>query len=1118
MPRIFDNIDTKILGALRDALTVARKGDFCVGYFNLRGWKSLDDLIDKWPKDDPSPCRLLVGMQRVPRELIQAAFGLEPERTDQRAVARLKKQAAEDFRDQLCMGIPTAADETGLRRLAAQLRDGKVTVKLHLRHPLHAKLYLAHREDQFQPIIAFLGSSNLTFSGLSGNGELNIDVPDQDAATKLHNWFNDRWNDTWCLDISKDLIEIIEQSWASEDLIPPYHIYLKMAWHLSRDARDGVQEFRLPRDLQDQLQEFQQKAVQIACQHLNRRRGVLVGDVVGLGKTRIASAIARVLGDDHGLETLIICPKNLVSMWKDYCHQFKIRAPEILPHSQVDSKLALLPRYRLVIIDESHNFRNREGKRYQLLRDYLQRNDSRVVLLSATPYNKSFLDLSNQLRLFLNEKDDIGLRPEALFKELGATEFSSRHPNVPASSLEAFEKSEHLDDWRELMRLFLVRRTRSFIIKNYAETDSSDGRKFLTLAGGKRSYFPDRVPRTIPFPIRDNDPQDQYARLFTPAVVTLIDNLDLPRYGLQTHLKPTLPTDLSHVDLKVIDDLSRAGKRLKGFCRTNLFKRLESTSHAFVLSVHRHILRNFVFIHALENKHPIPVGEQDTALLDTRLNDDDELPIDEESTLPVIGAWDENHFRQKAAEIYGILSNSQRQRYRWLRSDIFQASLRKTLVRDAQALLGILTDCGPIDPARDEKLKALVNLVQNENPTRKFILFSQFADTVHYLGDQFKRAGIDKFAAVTGDSENPAALAWRFSPESNAKRHQVPPSEELRILLATDVLSEGQNLQDAYSVINFDIPWAIIRLIQRAGRVDRIGQTADKVFCHTFLPAEGVERVINLRGRILQRLHENEEVVGSDEAFFEDQTPAEMLRDLYNEKSGILDESGADAEVDLVSEAYEIWAQAIKDNPALRKTIEAMPDVVHATKPHLTDPQNPAGALVYVKTRDGNDALAWLDNKGEVVTESQYRILKVAACTPETPALPRLENHYDLVDKATRQLTLERKSAGGGQLGPRTGARFRTYDMLENYLNKRRDDLFLTHALKDAVQSIYSYPLTNHAVETLNRQLRTGVAPDDMARIVESLHADDRLVIKHEREEVTDSARIICSMGLSSPT
>jgi superfamily II DNA or RNA helicase len=1118
MPEILDNIELKLLDSLRHTLSGSNGGDFCVGYFNLRGWKTIDDLVENWDPRDPTPCRLLVGMQRTERELVQAAFGVDQTRVDQRAVARLKKQAAEDFREQLCLGVPTASDERGLRRLARQIKDGKVTVKIFLRHMLHAKLYLAHCNDRLYPLRAYLGSSNLTFSGLSNQGELNIDVPDKDATKKLLKWFEDRWNDSWCLDISKEIVEIIEESWAGETLIPPYHIYLKMAWHLSRDARDGVQEFRLPRDLQGQLQDFQQKAVQIACQHLNRRGGVMVGDVVGLGKTRIASAIARVMGDDLGLETLILCPKNLVPMWKQYCHIYKLRAAEVLSHSVADDRLLNLPRYRLVLLDESHNFRNREGKRYQALRDYIKRNDSRVVLISATPYNKSFLDLSSQLRLFIDEKDDIGIRPENLFKELGATEFSAKHPNVPSSSLEAFEKSEYLDDWRELMRLFLVRRTRSFIIRNYAKTDPESGRKYLSLEDGRPSYFPDRVPKTIQFPIREDDPQDQYAKLFKPTVVSTIDKLELPRYGLKKELKQNLPEDLSPDEHKLIDDLSRAGKGLKGFCRTNLFKRLESCSYAFCLSVHRHVLRNYVFLHALENKLEIPVGEQDTSLLDTRITDEDELSIDEDAKLPSIGLWNEAHYRQKAAEVYGALSQAQHHRYRWLRTDIFRPNLAKALASDAQALRNILNDCGPVDPARDEKLKALIKLVKDENPKRKFILFSQFADTVNYLAAQMQAAGLTSFAAVTGDSENPTALAWRFSPESNGKGESIPPNDELRVLLATDVLSEGQNLQDAHSIINFDMPWAIIRLIQRAGRVDRIGQTADKIFCYTFLPAEGVERVIQLRARLLHRLHENEEVVGSDETFFEDQAPPEMLRDLYNEKSGVLDDQAGEDEVDLVSEAYEIWSQAIKGNSALRNTIETLPDVVHATKPHVASPTSPAGALVYVKTQDGNDALAWLDNNGDVVTESQYRILKTAACQPDTESLPRLENHYGLVEKATRQLTLERRSAGGGQLGPRSGARFRTYAVLQDFLSKRKNDLFTGPVLEAAVQAIYSYPLTNHAIDTLNRLLRTQVSAEDLARVVENLHAEDRLAIVRNREEDPATARIICSMGLRTAT
>ena len=184
---------------------------------------------------------------------------------------------------------------------------------------------------------------------------------------------------------------------------------------------------------------FQTKAVQLACRHINKRGGVLVGDVVGLGRHASLPAIARVMGDDQMLETLILCPKNLVPMWEDYAHRFRLRAPKVMSQSRAQRELEKLPRYRLVIIDESHNFRNREGKIYQAIRNYIEHNDSKVVLLSATPYNKAYLDLANQLRLFVNEQEDIGIRPENMLKEMGESEFSLKNPNTPLSSLAAFE-------------------------------------------------------------------------------------------------------------------------------------------------------------------------------------------------------------------------------------------------------------------------------------------------------------------------------------------------------------------------------------------------------------------------------------------------------------------------------------------------------------------------------------------------------------------------------------------------------------------------------------------------------------------------------------------------------
>ena len=193
------------------------------------------------------------------------------------------------------------------------------------------------------------------------------------------------------------------------------------------------------------------------------------------------------------------------------------------------------------------------------------------------------------MRLFVNEQEDIGIRPENLLREIGDAEFSLKNPNTPLSSLAAFEQSIYTDDWREVMRLFLVRRTRSFIIQHYAETDPRDNRRFLTLPDGLRVYFPVRQPHSVRFRSDPEDTADQCARLFRADIVQIIDDLKLPRYGLGSHqkgtttyLKDKLPPDLTGPERKILDDLSRAGRRLKGFCRTNLFKRLESSAHAFL--------------------------------------------------------------------------------------------------------------------------------------------------------------------------------------------------------------------------------------------------------------------------------------------------------------------------------------------------------------------------------------------------------------------------------------------------------------------------------------------------------------------------------------------------------
>ncbi|MCY7284007.1 MAG: phospholipase D-like domain-containing protein, partial [Cyanobacteria bacterium CAN_BIN43] len=669
MPRIFDNIELKLLPALRDNLKAAKRSDFCVGYFNLRGWRLLDELIEQFSGGEGNCCRLLVGMQTLPKDELHASrsLGSGDQGIDQGEAVRLKKRIAEEFREQLTIGAPTNQDEEGLRRLSSQLKAKKLVVKLFLRHTLHAKLYLVHHHSAINsPIVGFLGSSNLTLAGLGKQGELNVDVLESDSTEKLQKWFDDRWQDRFCVDISEELARLIDESWAREELVPPYYVYLKMVYHLSQEARTGLSEYRIPRDFGDRLFDFQKAAVQIAAHHVNKRGGVLIGDVVGLGKTLVGTALARILQEDSFLETLIICPRNLVSMWQDYVREYRLIA-EVISISQVQTKLPTLRRYRVVMIDESHNLRNREGRRYRAIQEYIAINESKCILLTATPYNKTYLDLSAQLRLFIPEDKEIGIRPEQLIGSLGnEMEFRRRYSQIPVKSLRAFEQSNFADDWRDLMKLYMIRRTRSFIKDNYAKVDEGDGRKYLEFQDGSRSYFPTRLPKTVHFAI-DSSLTDPYASLYSDRVVQVINDLNLPRYGLgnyeaNRHVQPPNASEQL-----LLSGLSRAGRRLMGFCRTNLFKRLESSGQAFIQSVERHVLRNFIYLHAIENGLDIPIGTQEAELLDTRYSDEDsdsiaatlfDVETEDEATadpsIEELSAQAETEYRRRASEVYNL--------------------------------------------------------------------------------------------------------------------------------------------------------------------------------------------------------------------------------------------------------------------------------------------------------------------------------------------------------------------------------------------------------------------------------------------------------------------------------
>ncbi len=1119
MPTIYDNIDNKLGNGLNKVLAQATRADFCIGYFNLWGWNQLIDKVEQLSgsclpdglgdENDDSKyyCRVLIGMEKNIDDEMRDYFTAQST-MDNAEANRLRLKQILHFKEQLTLGLPSDIVESSLRKLSGQLKKGIVKVKLFLKHTLHAKLYLIHRDDYAAPIIGFVGSSNLTLSGISKQGELNVDVVEQDAALKLASWFQDRWDDQYSLDITNELAKIIDESWASEKEFTPYQIYMKVMYHLSREARAGIQSFELSEKCRNRLLPFQANAVKVAAHHLHKRGGVMIGDVVGLGKTITATALAKIFEDDFGMETLIICPLNLTGMWEDYAYEYQLRA-KVISVTTVQKELPNARRYRLVIIDESHNLRNSEGRRYQAIREYILQNESKVILLTATPYNKSYQDLGGQLGLFLDDTKNLGVSPEKYIQSIGGiVEFRAKH-QTNENTLAAFQKSSYSEDWNELMRLYLVRRTRSFIKNNYTEV-GEDGKQYLCFPDGRKQTFPTRLPRKVDFSLDENDKEDQYAQLYSDHVAGLLDKLRLPRYGLgqKKYLiaQPEIPPN--QAERTILDNLGRAGMRLLGFARTGLFKRLESSGHSFLLSVKRQYMRNAVYLYAYENNLDLPVGKTAGAMLSMA----DSINSDQDNE----GKGTLFDFNQTAAEkIYNAMRHSGREDMDWIRSSLFEKKLKTDLTYDNARLKEILDSIVKWDPDKDRKLRALKKLCNETHAKDKLLVFTQYSDTAEYLFQQLKPLLGDKVELITGDTENSTNIICRFSPNSNPQvrneTHPYPESE-IRVIIATDVISEGQNLQDAYIVVNYDLPWAIIRLIQRAGRVDRIGQKSDTILCYSFLPENGIERIIRLRGRLQQRIKENAETIGSDEVFFEGDPV--NIKDLYNEKAGIFDDSDDDSDVDLASYAYQEWKNALKTNPSLEKTIPNLANVIYSTRTKAIEHESD-GVILYAQA-DDNDSLVWLDMKGNTVTSSPLKILKALRCNADEPiARPRIQKHHELVAKAMEEIREQQKNSVGGQLGKPNGARYKIYHRLKTFMENTRNALFISDELKKAFDDIYKYPLKDYAKEAISRQLRSGIHDFQLVELVCSLRENNQLVLYNNDDNEQDKEpRILCSLGI----
>lgn len=769
--------------------------------------------------------RLMFGVE-APRdaELRRPDLGETPEHFEARLIrTRLKENeaAARQARDR----FPFTQDGVAaLRRLIWRLRGGNVEVRRYERAFLHAKAYIFVPPDGVYGgragVIA--GSSNLTGGGLSRNLELNLGRYDDPIVQQARTWFDALWEEADPV----DLAALYEEMFAA---FTPWEIFLFILYRLYGEEVAELQK----EDEGLPLTSFQTHGVARVLRLIRDCGGAIVADEVGLGKTFIAGEVMR-LFRQRRQRALLVCPAQLRdTTWRKFLHRFEFdRGVECVSYEQLanDAQLAdaqrpralqdhlqrPLDEYQLVVVDEAHNYRNPDAAtRAAVLRRVLfgQRRD--VLLLTATPVNNSLWDLFHLIRFFVRQDAFLANRGVLSiyerFQEAMRQDPSNLSPDLLYPVIDAT----------------CMKRTRQFVKKHYAgdKIKGPDGREHTIV-------FPQPRAITVRYVLDDPLPE-----LFDEIETTLDPNggteaLTFARYATDAFLKAN-------------HDPEKEAKLAAtvGLIRSGLLKRFESSAYAFRRTLETLIRAHEIFLQALAKGHVV------TTQFLREISADDELALDE------------------------LLESSDDS----LPASLFEAeALRIAVGADLAILKKLAASAVRIKPDGDPKLRALIGELEkiaaeaaeegtdaiDEAQKRKVLLFSFFADTVDYVG-QFLEAEIrrnpslkpyrNRLVSVTGADESRQPAIYGFAPLST----EAPLGRDADlydILVTTDVLAEGVNLQQARHIINLDVPWNPMRLVQRHGRIDRIGSNHPRVFLRTIFPAERLDQLLNLEQRILSKI------------------------------------------------------------------------------------------------------------------------------------------------------------------------------------------------------------------------------------------------------------------------
>lgn len=1105
---IINNRGQELETFLRQMATSAEIARFAIGYLFLPGLARLADHLQHLKE-----LRLLIGNttnRETLEQLAEAYRHIDLAAGEADALAYPKRTKArqmmvatgENLRSVLELMDQTNEHQTSVNVLMEMVALKRLKVRVYTRGRLQSKAYIFNykkdpdshkgRTAQLENGIAVVGSSNISLSGIRDASHLNVAVRGNNNHAMLVHWFDELWEGA--LDFNEIFGQELKRSWALASPTP-HDIYMKTLYTLVRDRVEGEddREILWDDDITDKLADFQKVAVRQAIQIMRDYGGVFVADVVGLGKSYIGAAIVKHFERIEHVRPLIVCPASLVDMWDRYNEVYDLNARVLsmglLRENNDDFGNVLFEdtRFRdrdLVLIDESHNLRHPDTQRYRLMQAFLA-TGKRCCFLTATPRNKSCWDVYHQIKLFhQDDRTDLPIDPPNLRDYFKLVDAEGR--KLPG-----------------ILAHILIRRTRNHILRWYgfdAETEQplsslqfqeylEGRRRAYVLVGGRQQFFPKRVLETVEYSIEDTY-QGLYQQLRGylgkaqkgQPTKPIENELTYARYGIWHYVLKDKQREKPYVDLH------RSGTNLRGLMRILLFKRFESSVYAFKQTVRRLLTVHQRFLEAL-GQGIVPAGDESQALL----------------------------YEPNQAEEQDLMDALRRVSGRYDIADFAAERLKSHIGHDIRLLESILDLVEPITPDRDAKLQTLSNLLEGEIlGNGKQLIFTQYADTAQYLFEYLNPGGLlDDIDVICGGDKNKARTVARFAPNANPEYRFGAKVPELTTLIATDVLAEGLNLQDCDKIVNYDLHWNPVRLIQRFGRIDRIGSEHDVIYGFNFLPEAGLEQNLGLHQKLRNRIQEIHDTIGEDTAILDpsEQVNEDAMYAIYENKGldlALLDDP-KDEFLNL-NEAEELLRQLRKENPSEYWRIAELSDGIRTGKASWTKG-------LYVFCQAGRyQQLALLNEHGKVLSKDIPQILAVLKCERETPIEPLPRNYNSQLMHVKQSFVEEVKQ--------RQAEREYTLSLTQAQRYTLRELRILFSATEDeterarlgTLEQAFRGPITTAINRELNRIRRNGLTGRDLLRSLGEIYHQHNMqsLQGHSKRRHAEllMPKIICSEAL----